>query len=337
MISICLPTLNAIRFLKERIESIFAQTYSDWELIVCDSYSDDGTWEYMEQYSRDPRVRLFRVPKEGLYAGWNECLRRVRGEFIYIATADDTMRSDCLEKLVEALSCNLTCDVAVCDFDEIDAESNPVTKEHAWHRRFYGERLKQRHIRPRLQEFLTTLIIGTPWYTMTAVLLRARLLDRCGLFPTDIGFLGDNVWTARVALMTDVVYVPERLATFRRHGSQASGQKIPPMMAWTSCLAFMTLIDEFEDEFPLLWKCSPRWKDQLMEVQIALYRHSLGLYRWRLRSDPKGFTANLIAALRTQPIWLASHAFRGFPAAAEIDPVPLAHALIVRFTATLEC
>ncbi len=50
LVSICLPTLNARRFLEPRMESILAQTLTDWELIVCDSYSNDGTWEYFQQF-----------------------------------------------------------------------------------------------------------------------------------------------------------------------------------------------------------------------------------------------------------------------------------------------
>ena len=102
-VSICLPTLNAQRFLEVRMATILAQTLTDWELIVCDSFSDDGTWEYFQQFKDDSRIRLYQVPKEGLYAGWNECLRRCRGEYIYIATADDTMVPECLEKMVGAL------------------------------------------------------------------------------------------------------------------------------------------------------------------------------------------------------------------------------------------
>ena len=103
LVSICMPTLNARRFLEPRMDSILAQTLTDWELIVCDSVSDDGTWEYMQRFRDDPRVRLFQIPREGLYAGWNECLRRATGQYIYVATADDTCQPELLETMVGAL------------------------------------------------------------------------------------------------------------------------------------------------------------------------------------------------------------------------------------------
>ena len=54
-VSICVPNLNTRPYLPERFETIFNQTFQDWELIVCDSYSDDGSWEYIQELAaREP-------------------------------------------------------------------------------------------------------------------------------------------------------------------------------------------------------------------------------------------------------------------------------------------
>ena len=82
LISVCLPNLNTRPFLEERIKTLLAQALTDWELIICNSDSHDGSWEFFEKFKHDKRVRLHQVPREGLYAGWNECLMRVRGKFI---------------------------------------------------------------------------------------------------------------------------------------------------------------------------------------------------------------------------------------------------------------
>lgn len=111
------------------MDSILAQTLEEWELIVCDSFSDDGTWEYLQQFKDDPRVRLYQVPKEGLYAGWNECLKRCRGEYVYIATADDTMAPACLEKMVGALEAAKAGDLGTVDGGLWGVESGEWTVE----------------------------------------------------------------------------------------------------------------------------------------------------------------------------------------------------------------
>ena len=102
-VSVCVPCLNSRPFIAERLETILCQTVEDWELIVCDSYSDDGTWEALREFAGDERVSLHQVPRQGLYAGWNECLKRARGEYVYIAPVDDTCAPDFLEKMVGRL------------------------------------------------------------------------------------------------------------------------------------------------------------------------------------------------------------------------------------------
>jgi glycosyltransferase involved in cell wall biosynthesis len=102
-ISILLPCLNARPFLNERIESILTQTFSDWEAIVLDSYSTDGSWEFFTSIaSTDPRFRLYQVPQDGLYAALNRGMELARGEFLHIATCDDTMAPEFLTEMLKA-------------------------------------------------------------------------------------------------------------------------------------------------------------------------------------------------------------------------------------------
>src|SRR4051812_10356534 len=118
LISICVPNLNKAKYLAERMETLLAQTFTDWEMIVCDSYSNDGSWELLQKFKSDRRVQLHQVPREGLYAGWNECLRRARGQFINIATSDDTADAHLLERLVAPLQKRPDLSFAVCDYAE---------------------------------------------------------------------------------------------------------------------------------------------------------------------------------------------------------------------------
>ena len=69
-VSICLPTLNGQPLLTERLESILKQTFWDWELIVVDGFSSDGSWEFFQQHAvAEPRIRLAQAPREGVYGG----------------------------------------------------------------------------------------------------------------------------------------------------------------------------------------------------------------------------------------------------------------------------
>src|SRR5260370_17074107 len=92
LVSILLPSLNACQFLDERIESLLTQSFSNWEAIVLDSHSSDGSWEFFKSIaSTDSRFRLHQVPRDGLYAALNRGMQLASAEFLHIATCNDTM------------------------------------------------------------------------------------------------------------------------------------------------------------------------------------------------------------------------------------------------------
>src|ERR1700747_2800360 len=101
-VSIILPNLNTpLPFLKERVRSILAQTNTNWECIIVDGFSDNGSWEYLvEIAAKDKRFILNQFKKEGIYKAWNCGIELAKGEYIYIATSDDTMEPNCIEELV---------------------------------------------------------------------------------------------------------------------------------------------------------------------------------------------------------------------------------------------
>src|SRR5260370_32455850 len=78
-VSICLPNPNNRRFLPERLESIFQQSFTHWGLVVVDNYSDDGAWGYfVEEAAKERRMRISQAPREGVYANWNNCIRQAQ-------------------------------------------------------------------------------------------------------------------------------------------------------------------------------------------------------------------------------------------------------------------
>ena len=226
-VSICLPCLNARRFLSERLDSILAQTFTDWELIAVDSRSDDGSWDRLRQYAaREPRLRLFQAPREGVYAGINACIQKARGEFVYIATADDTMTPDCLEKMVAALEAHPECGLGHCCLNVVDEAGASYGAANLWLRYrtsvYFGDINRQRHIRYAPHDGILHFALCTVYTSLTQLLVRRRVFDRAGAFDTRFGALGDFEWGMRVSLLENTLHVPEPLATWRRHGTQAT-------------------------------------------------------------------------------------------------------------------
>ncbi len=225
-ISVCLPNLNNRQFLQERLESIFKQSCADWELIVVDGHSDDGAWEFLqENAAREPRMRLVQAPREGIYPAINRCIELARGEFVYIATSDDTMPSDCLQKLAAALHSNPDCDLAHCMLwaEGLGAEAlNVAWRSQSIFARSSGELLQKMHVRRAPLDGLLHLYGESVYLSLTQLLIRRRLFDRVGYFDGRWQSIGDFHWVMRAGLVANTVHVPDTWGGWRLHSQQAT-------------------------------------------------------------------------------------------------------------------
>jgi glycosyltransferase involved in cell wall biosynthesis len=104
-LSVGLPVYNGERYLPGSIEALLGQTYTDFELIISDNASTDGTPEICESYAKqDSRIRYIRQPRNiGLSPNHNFVVREARGEMFKWAAADDLYGRDLLRCCVEAL------------------------------------------------------------------------------------------------------------------------------------------------------------------------------------------------------------------------------------------
>ncbi len=228
-VSICVPNLNTRPFLPDRFRTIFDQSFTDWELLVYDSHSTDGAWEYFtELAAREPRMRIWQGPKEGTPGSWSPCVREARGEYVYIATSDDTMPPDCLAKLVAALDAHPDCDLAHCRLRAIDEEGREVAERQAWWERASlfarssGPLLDVAHVRRAPFDGLLHLLGESVYISITQLLIRRSLFDRVGLFQSTWGSVGDFNWSMRAGLVANTVHVPDTWGGWRIHTAQAT-------------------------------------------------------------------------------------------------------------------
>jgi len=99
LVSICIPTYNNARFLRESLDSIVNQTYSNKEIIVSDNASTDGTKEIADEYVKKYGVRYYRNAKTvDMYDNFNRCINLAHGEFVAIYHSDDIYRVNIVEK-----------------------------------------------------------------------------------------------------------------------------------------------------------------------------------------------------------------------------------------------
>ncbi len=105
IISILIPVFNRKDFIAECIQSALSQTFSNFELVVVDNASDDGTWDIARQFAaRDGRVRVFRNDLNiGPVRNWKRCADEAVGQFSKILFSDDCLEPECLSEMLPKL------------------------------------------------------------------------------------------------------------------------------------------------------------------------------------------------------------------------------------------
>jgi teichuronic acid biosynthesis glycosyltransferase TuaG len=100
LVSVILPVYNASAFLRRTLESVFTQTYSQWEILaVLDPGTTDDSWEILEELGRlEPRLRIFKSNGYGVAAARNLGLRQSRGRWLAFLDADDFWLPSKLER-----------------------------------------------------------------------------------------------------------------------------------------------------------------------------------------------------------------------------------------------
>jgi Glycosyl transferase family 2 len=226
LVSICLPNRNTRPYLPERIDTILGQTYRNWELIVSDNFSEDGAWEFFQSVAAgDQRISVAQ-DRLGMYEGWNDCIRQASGEYVYIATSDDTMAPDCLEKLVAALERHPECDIAHCSLRVIDSSSREFDLGWSTLSLFAlssGSLIDVPHVRIAPFDALLLFSGRTVYWSITQLLVRRRLFEKIGPFESKWGSMGDVNWQMRACLIANTVHVTDTWAGWRVHPAQATG------------------------------------------------------------------------------------------------------------------
>lgn len=123
-VSVIVSVYNGEQYLSKCIESILHQTYRDFELILVNDGSEDGSEAVCRSYD-DARVRVFSQPNRGVSAARNRGLDEARGEWVYFCDADDELYEDALERFVQKTESPEVCFV-MGGYEIYDIDGNMV-------------------------------------------------------------------------------------------------------------------------------------------------------------------------------------------------------------------
>ena len=131
-ISIIVPVYNTAKYLERCVDSIVAQTYTDWELLLIDDGSTDNSGTICDSYAAsDPRIQAFHKPNGGLTSARNHGLERATGEWITPIDSDDWVEPEMLAKML-AKAEESDADVVICDLRFVWHEQSSVYTSIDW-------------------------------------------------------------------------------------------------------------------------------------------------------------------------------------------------------------
>lgn len=129
LVSVIMPAYNSARFIGDSIESVIAQSYRNWELLIVDDCSTDETETIVDKFIQtDSRVKYYKLDvNSGAAMARNKAIKEAEGVFISFLDSDDLWKKDKLIKQIKFMknnNYNFTC----TDRDLIDESSNPLNK-----------------------------------------------------------------------------------------------------------------------------------------------------------------------------------------------------------------
>ncbi len=254
-ISVVMPVWNGEAYLREAIDSILSQTFTDFELIIVDDGSTDGTAEILQSY-RDERIRIVQEGRLGFVGAVNRGVAAARAEWIARQDADDVSLPTRLKKQWEAIQKQPAAVFCYIDIKAIGDQS----------------RIERQPRLPRSRALVALKsCFQCPVCVGAALIKRSTFLEAGGYrqeeFPAE-----DYAFVSRVLALGNMVGVPQTLYAVRKHDQQISHTKLEAQKQKTrtvgieNCRQFMRLpIRDAERAHAVLVAppCERSWRDWL--------------------------------------------------------------------------
>jgi len=200
-VSICIPTYNRKDYLKETLDSVFAQTYKDYEVIVVDDGSTDGTKDMLDHFAY--KLRYHWQANAGVAAARNILITLARGEFITFIDSDDLFLPQALERLLTAIGNESQDVIAYSPYLRIDQNGKII-----------GKSKRRRH-----NGYITSQLFQHVFVQTLGSLFPKKFLEDAGGFDQSLLVAEDYDLWLRLSLKHPFVGLGELTSKRRRHSN----------------------------------------------------------------------------------------------------------------------
>lgn len=224
-LSVLLPVRNGMPFLAEAIDSVLDQTLTDFELLVIDNGSTDGTAAYLKSL-RDARVRVLSTGNIGLAAALNLGLAQANGQYVARQDADDRSTPERFARQVAFLDANADVDVLATCVNFLDDRGAGI--DTAW-----TQTIRAQQDPAQAPEQILAMMPLTCCIAHGSVMMRTAVVVEAGGYdPLMVPAEDYDLW---LRLLPDhrIAKLPERLYEYRVHADQSSGARRSEQQART--------------------------------------------------------------------------------------------------------
>jgi glycosyltransferase involved in cell wall biosynthesis len=216
-VSVCIPVRNGEKFLQSAVQSVFDQSFDDFELIIIDNASTDGTAVLAEELAaKYDKVHFFKNDCNlGLVGNFNACLKQANGEYIKYLCADDLLLPSCLDRMVLSLEEDASVMLVVGGRQFINEAGNAIAVHQ-----YSKTKSKIAGFEVINRCLFGTNYIGEP----SAVMFRREAAQRG--FREEFAHLMDIEMWFHLLEKGAMVNLPESLCAIRRHAAQMTAQSI---------------------------------------------------------------------------------------------------------------
>jgi glycosyltransferase involved in cell wall biosynthesis len=256
-VSVILTSYNHASYLRESIESVLAQTYRDFELILVDDASTDDSWRIIQSYA-DPRIIAIRNEKNMRSRGWYRVIEETAsGRYIAMHHSDDAWMPEKLELQVPVLDRNPEVAAVFTRAHVIDDQGKPFKDADHFYYGIFDQPNRTRHA------WLNFFFFNGNALCHPSVLIRKACYRECGLFDYVYAALPDFLKWVKICLRHEIHVLPAKLTLFRVHKNEqnASGYRHDTVSRGT--IEYFMILNQFlqiksPDEFI---KVFPRAKE----------------------------------------------------------------------------
>lgn len=241
LVDVIIPVRNGIEYVRETLDSVFAQTLTNFRLVIVDNNSSDGTAELVRTL-QDPRVISVRHSETlSLFENLNASLSQARAPFFCLLHADDRLRPEYLERMVASLASDVDAALACCRVAVIDAAGGTKSNLNYSVKNLVKSSIATKYPVISRRNWRGRLLRVFNYFVSPCILYRRDVIETIGRFREDLAFFGDMEYLMR-GLSKGFTYlvVPETLFEYRVHERQETRNLSKSLRRYTETLEFFS-------------------------------------------------------------------------------------------------